>query len=237
MRDISHVQKQILTKLLSSEGNRFSHLRPAGVDKDLFYYHLKFLIEKGYIRKEADTYVLTDSGKSFVTNISIDGQLTNYFKLGVFLFIERKQKQRREVFMHLRKRQPYFGDILPPAGISQYGESIADTVKRKLKEETNISNYKSARMGITRLIAKKAEQVVEDTSLHLFKITDIDVEDDLENKFGSYFWMNYEDAIVAQKKNKTHISSIAETLMLLAETSTQVPHDLYFEETVELQEL
>ncbi|MEI7579451.1 MAG: NUDIX domain-containing protein [bacterium] len=229
MPDFSHIQKLILSKLLTSDGLRYSELRPEDIDKDLYYYHLKFLIEKGFIEKTDKIYHLTNQGKSTVTNLSYQGDFNNQFKIGLFFFIEKD----KQILMHTRKRQPYYDDYLPPSGTFKQGELLAEAIKRKLSEETGLqAEFK--RIGMIRLIFYKEAKLVEDISMHLLYSNKYSGEFQKENDYGIFEFSDYENAIVSQQKNKTKITTMTSVLEQLKRGDFA---PIYLEEKILLEDI
>ena len=48
-----HIERKIIHVLMFTEYARFTDLRPKGVDSNLFSYHLKLLMQRGYVAKPA----------------------------------------------------------------------------------------------------------------------------------------------------------------------------------------
>lgn len=233
MKNLSKIQKKILSKLLKTKGLRYSRIKPKGVESDLFYYHLMFLKKKGFIEKVDNLYKLTDSGKSLVTNLDKTGNITNVFKVGVFLLIERQVDGKRKILMHTRGRQPYYGDVLPPSGTAKPGEFLDDVVARKIKEETTLS-ARLKNIGMARFIFYKEKQLVEDITMHLFYAEKFEGEIEKENEFGKFYWSSYGEAIEAQKDNKTKITSVAKILKRLEKQDFGT---MLFEEKIQLESI
>jgi len=233
---LSHIQKRILSKLLTADTLRYSEMRPEGVEKDLFYYHLTFLKDKGYIEKRENGYTLTSTGKILVTNLDYNGKYNNLFKIGLFLIVEDTNNDgTTKVLMHKRKRQPYYNDILPPTGTVKQGELLDAAIIRKLKEETNLKysdTYK--RLGILRLMFYKNKKMVEDISMHLIYVNDFTGQINEINEYGEFFWSTYKEAMTDQVHNKTKIQTLIHQLEKLKVNDHSFT---YLEERIDLDQI
>lgn len=201
---LSHIQNQILTLLLRSNGLSYSECIPAEVDKDLFNYHFKFLQDKGYVEKIDDRYFLTDFGKKYVQQLDAMGQFKSYFRFSVLAYVKTVVDKNECVLMHKRSRHPYFGDIATVSGKVLYGESIETAAGRKLKEETGLecSNFKL--VGVNRKIRKdKDEKIIEDTLYHCCFGSDPSGKLISDNEFGENSWMTFRDAQEQVRNNIT----------------------------------
>ena len=62
---LHYYQKAILKKLVFQPSCKFSELQIKGLESEHMNYHLKQLIDFGFVEKLSDKYSLTDAGKDY----------------------------------------------------------------------------------------------------------------------------------------------------------------------------
>jgi len=92
----------LLSKLMLSDRLRYSDLHRAFDNHDLFNYHLRELVSKGFVKKEKNTYSLTENGKQFVATMEEDGKIQKQFKVGMWIDVIRKYKGNFQMLLHRR---------------------------------------------------------------------------------------------------------------------------------------
>lgn len=204
---LSYVQNQILTLFLRSEELRYSDAKPEGIDNDLFNYHLKFLLDKGYIRKGVgNKYSLTEFGKKYVQRIDVLGEYKKYFRFSIIAFVTKGRGKDRKLFVQKRLRHPYYGDML--VGISgkvNPAELIEEAASRSLKQETGLICDSFKLIGVQRKIRRdKKGNLIEDTLYHCCVGQDPSGKLIKKNNFGEHFWMDFDEAASLQKQNMTY---------------------------------
>lgn len=109
-----HIQRHIMQALMYREYARFRDLRPPRVDSNLFNYHLKLLIQQGYVAKESDGYTLSRKGLLYVDRVnSAKMQPRTQPKIITMLFV---QDNRGRVLLQRRTKQPYINTWTLPYG-------------------------------------------------------------------------------------------------------------------------
>lgn len=198
--ELHPIQNQILTLLMqSAESKNYAKLMIPGVENDSFNYHLQQLVKTGYIQKTDGYYQLTSQGVAFVSQLNALGQTQQLFKVSVALMVFRKN--RTEILMQERLRNPFIGDITTIAGKVLRGEKITDAAKRKLSEESGLAGDFSF-VGVLRKIKRNAEKVIlEDTLYHYCVAYDPTGTLIAENEFGRNFWTTTPEAFVLEEQN------------------------------------
>lgn len=131
-------QMEILRKLLFMQVARFSDLLKATeLTSDHFNFHIKQLIEAGYLEKQGDAYMLTRAGKEYANRMDTDEKvLEKQPKLSVLLIVENDKGQ---FLSQQRLKQPFFGFWGRPTGKIRWGESLEEAAHRELMEETGLT--------------------------------------------------------------------------------------------------
>ncbi|MDQ6985813.1 MAG: NUDIX domain-containing protein [Candidatus Dojkabacteria bacterium] len=234
---LNHIQNQILSKLtVSEEGLSYTMLIPENTAKDLFNYHLKFLLEKKYILKSNDkNYFLTDVGKSYVQRMDVKGDYKKYFKFSVLPYVTKEENGKRFLMRHKRIRHPYFGEITSVSGKVKWGEKIAEAASRKIEEESGLICTNFLHIGVLRSIRRfPKDKVFQDTLYHV--CIGENPEGNLKEKteFGENSWMSFDEAIKNAKNNVTNSKYSIEIIKRIRDRSFEM---FYFEEDIELEHL
>jgi 8-oxo-dGTP pyrophosphatase MutT (NUDIX family) len=137
MEDIPEVKKDILFRLIYSEGLRYRDLKPDDTDPKLFTYHLKKLIEEGLIEKTGIYYHLTYKGMFFTEKYRwTDKEFAPQPRVHVLVAIKTEDK----FVMIKRARQSYLGYIDFPGGKAELNENTKQSAKRWLAEHTGYNS-------------------------------------------------------------------------------------------------
>ncbi len=199
-----NVQNEILTKLLGSEGLKYSQARPAQTENDLYNYHLQFLVNKGLVSKFNDLYHLTDDGKKYIEEkspLSRKGGVADLFRISVLLLVTKDFDGETKVILQTRKRHPFWGDTGIPSGKVLKEEKITEAAKRKLFEETSLKcEFKP--LGLLRQTRYKDKRFFSDSFWFLCESVNDPIgllEED--NEHGKNFWASLDQAIDYENKS------------------------------------
>lgn len=124
---------------------RFSDLHDHDITSEHFTYHLRQLIEKGFITKRVHKYYLTNKGKDYVGILDEkDLNEEKNPKVSVLVYVRRKNKEEKdEYLMQKRLKHPYYGKVGNLTGKVRFGETFEQAARRELKEETGLeANFK-----------------------------------------------------------------------------------------------
>lgn len=194
-------QKNILVKLLQNNSPlSFSQMLPESMklESDRFNYHLKQLIQKGFIIKKNSEYKLSKRGLKLISDFTAKGKTFDKFKVSVALCIIREvdnNKSNREILVQKRLRHPFYGDNNTISGKVKQGEKVIDTAKRKLKEETGlIADFKY--VGTLRNCKKDEKgNILEDVFYNYCYTKNPKGELQESNEYGENFWVSTNEFI------------------------------------------
>lgn len=106
---------------------------------DHFNFHIKKLVEVGYVQKHDASYSLTSRGKEYANRMDTDeNEIEKQPKVSVVLLVERNHDGRREFLTQQRLKQPWYGFYGRAGGKVRWGESFEEAAARELKEETGL---------------------------------------------------------------------------------------------------
>lgn len=132
------IQKYILDKLIYAQFLRNRDMRPPHIESNLYQYHLKRLIDSGYVKKVQQGYELSTKGLQYADKHSSDLKTQRpQPKLVTILIIEN---EKGEVLLVKRNKQPFIGLYNLPSGKIHEGESLIEAGTRELLEKTGITD-------------------------------------------------------------------------------------------------
>jgi len=159
---ISKVQLQILRNFITSNNLSYTDAKPKKITNDLYKYHLKFLIEKGYIKKHYHTYELTEKGLKFGHSIDPLGHLYKGFFVCVMNIVIINQNGQQKILLQKRAKHPNFKETSVICGKIEWGEKIVDAAKRNLFIESGLTaDFKN--IGLIRALRyNKNKKLIQD---------------------------------------------------------------------------
>ena len=210
----SIVRKNILVNLLKADLLRYTEIRPEGVADDLYNYHLKILINRGYIEKVDKKYRLSNLGQIFISEtypVNPQGRVADRFKQGALCLVIREIDKQIYVLNQKRLRQPFYGKVGIIGGGVRRGERIIDAAKRKLMEEAELSG-EFEHLGTLRHTSLKGDEVFQDRIFHICITYNPEGELLQESDFGLNSWETLEQTIENEKAFIPNISQIVQIL-------------------------
>lgn len=190
-------QIEILRHLLFTPQAGFAELQKGtGLSSDHFNFHIKKLIEEGYVEKTDKVYRLTHRGKEYANRMDTDEKgIEKQPKISVAITIERKNaKGESEFLFQQRKKNPYFDFWGRMGGKVRWGETIIEAADRELLEETGLTaKFEYKTLYHKRDFSKQTGKLLEDKIFLCVYATEY--EGDLIEKFegGINRWMTVEE--------------------------------------------
>lgn len=187
---IHPVQANILIALLFKPVARFSDLNTLNISNDHFAFHLKKLTKLGIVRKTKNKYQLTKKGKEFANRFDTENAvIERQAKVGVLVCCVKKHKGRYKYLVQQRLKEPYYGFYGFLTGKVRWGDTVEETAKRELKEETGLTGTMKF-LGVKhKMDYEKESSLLEDKFFFVFKATNTKGELIKEYEGGKNIWL------------------------------------------------
>jgi 8-oxo-dGTP diphosphatase len=233
--DIDPIQLGILTVLNKSKtGKRFSELNIKNISSDHFTYHIKYLLDRGYIEKKDSQYNITFRGKKLMSNIDLKGKKYDLFRFSVTVNVVREIDGKKYILVQKRKRHPYINDVNTIAGKVKRGEGVKDAAIRKFKEETGLEISDVKVLGTLRKIREDGVgNLIEDVVYTVCYAENPTGDLQEQNDWGKHWWCEIEEFLKIQKKNIDFGEYDREVLLRISDENFD---PFYFEQRVRIKE-
>lgn len=160
------LQQHILQQLIFNDSRRYSELKPAAVESNLFVYHLRQLIDGGLVAKlDNGQYALTPAGQYYADRLSLASFRPRLQPRIVTLVVLTRDDGA--TLLYRRKRQPLLGMVGFPYGKIHVGETVAASAKRELNEKAGLESVMSHR-GDGYITMTRGDITVSQIMFHLF---------------------------------------------------------------------
>ena len=165
-----HIERKIIHALMFTEYARFTDLRPKGVDSNLFSYHLKSLIARGYIAKTDRGYTLSHKGMQYVDRVSTAGMKPRTQpKIITMLFI---QGADGKILLQQRSKQPYINTwTLPYGKLHIEDETLHAATIREATEKIGTAPTAVTHHGDCYIRVMRSGAIESTTLAHIMRVT------------------------------------------------------------------
>lgn len=195
-------QVSILRQLLFTTEASFAELQKSSdLTSDHFTFHIKKLVDSGYVEKTAAGYRLSPIGKEYANRMDTDeNEIEKQPKVSVVTLLEREHNGQREFITQQRLKQPYYGFWGRIGGKVRWGESFEEAAKRELKEETGLDADFTYKMVFHKRDYKKSNgELLEDKVFIIMHAKEYSGDLIVDFEGGHNEWLTQE-AFVAKEK-------------------------------------
>ena len=224
-------QVAILRHLLFKPQAGFAELqKEAGLTSDHFNFHVKKLIDEGYVEKLEKGYRLTHKGKEYANRMDTDeNEIEKQPKVSVAITLERRnEKGEREFLFQQRKKNPYYDFWGRVGGKIRWGESVLEAAKRELREETGLeAEFEQRLLYHKRDFNKATGKLLEDKIFFCVYATEYTGEFIQEFEGGVNRWMTVEEFHQKPKR----FTSVDEFMELMEKGEPFAEREFYYDES------
>jgi len=224
-------QVNILRHLLFTPQAGFAELQKGtNLSSDHFNFHIKKLVEEGYVEKLEKTYRLSHKGKEYANRMDTDEkEIEKQPKISVAITLERKNnKGEREYLFQQRKKNPYFDFWGRIGGKIRWGETIIEAANRELLEETGLTaKFEYKTLYHKRDFNKKTGKLLEDKIFLCVYATEFSGQLIEEFEGGVNKWMTFDEFHEQPKR----FSSVDEFTALMEEGVHFAEREFHYDES------
>lgn len=192
--DLHHIQRGIILSLVTRSPLKFTELQPPRIPNNTFSYHLKKLIDSGYVEHTDSGYIPTRKAlKLTAVNADQKGRISTPTVITV-LYITNADG---EALLINRNTYPFQGWYGLPSGTVHLGESLDQAAERELFEKTDIKAT-SPLEPIGVLDFQYREEGTDDLFVHALAFAysyrytgDTSLLSDKSTKFGQLSWSKF----------------------------------------------
>lgn len=185
-----HIQKDILLRLSKAPSVRFSHLKPQGMESNLFMYHLKQLQSHKLVEKTDEGYQLSDNGLSYIDGFSFNTLKPRKQPKIVSILVIRNAQG--DWLLAKRKYQPYIGQYMFVSGKQHIGEGPEDHAARELREKLHM-NILLTRRGLSDIRIYRGKTLITHVTAHIYEGTVAVADVPHETDQFSFVWVSEND--------------------------------------------
>lgn len=182
-----HLQKTIINTLVGVESARFSELRPANIEGNVFTYHLKQTVRDGLVVKLDDgSYVLSEDGKYIGINRNLKSSDLKKQAHSVLLLAVRNTTG--DWLLRKRFAQPMYGAVGFVHGEPHFGTDTLLVAKQRLAHKTGLdADFSYIASGLIQISRKDAFESYSHVIL-LSAIIDNSTDLHERDETGQNFW-------------------------------------------------
>ena len=213
--DIHYIQREIIQSLANSSPLRFSELQPARIPNNTFSYHLKKLLEAGYITHNDKGYVATRKALKIVSYSSYHDRRK---EVPTFISVVYVTDPEGRVLLLKRRNKPFADWYGIPSGLIHRGEKLEAAAERELFEKTGVHTKKPLEFVGTldfRYLDSESRDVFIHAVAFVYKYKCLDINEiqlDKETKYGELDWSRLtRDKILPEVRAITELVSKGST--------------------------
>ena len=184
------ITRDIFSKFLYSSSLKYSELWNKKIcSSSHFDYYFKKILEEDLLIKQEEHYTLSNKGQSYISELDIK-EITSKKRPLICSFLLGK-KEKNELLIQQRSKQPFKGYLSVPGGKVEYGETTKECALREFKEETGltcIANLKIIAETITYDIDSK--EIIHHMIGYYYLGEDISGDLISETKEGKNMWIS-----------------------------------------------
>jgi len=136
---IHEAQTKILRELLFVPTVNFAGLvKITALDGDHAKFHIKRLVELGYVNKKGSNYSLSAKGKEYANKLDTDDNTIERQPKSTTIIIIKNPKNGKFLIQQ-RLKNPYYGFYTFFGGKIRWGETVPETATRETLEETGLA--------------------------------------------------------------------------------------------------
>lgn len=191
---IHDFQISILRELLFKPNARFRDLKKVDISNDHFTFHVNHLLKEGLITKSNGLYRLSEKGKEFANRMDTDSlKMEKQAKVGVALTAVRKKNGKREILVHRRLKEPFYGWYGSHSGKINWGETPLECAKREFGEETGLTGDFTLKGIVHYHHFHKKGKLLEDKYFWVFRVDGVGGKLKAKVLEGENIWMKEEE--------------------------------------------
>jgi ADP-ribose pyrophosphatase YjhB (NUDIX family) len=225
------IQVTILRHLLFVPSAGFADIqRATDLTSDHFNFHIKKLMDEGYIEKVDKFYKLSRKGKEYANRMDTDeNEIEKQPKVSVVIVLERTNAQgQRESLYQQRLKNPYYGFWGRLGGKMRWGESIVEAARRELLEESGLeADFEYKILYHKRDFDTKTGKLLEDKIFLCVQATNPRGELTVDFEGGHNEWLTREQFDAKDKS----FSSVNEFDELLDTDQTFIEREFHYDES------
>jgi 8-oxo-dGTP diphosphatase len=224
-------QVSILRYLLFIPQATFTDLqKTTGLTSDHCNFHIKKLVDEGYVEKIDKSYRLSNKGKEYANRMDTDeNEIEKQPKVSIAITLERRNERgEREFLFQQRKKNPYFDFWGRVGGKMRWGETVTQAAERELIEETGLSaKFEYKLLYHKRDFSKDSGKLLEDKIFLCVYATEY--SGDLKENFegGVNRWMTNEEFHNMPKR----FVSVDDFMDLIDRGETFAEREFYYDES------
>lgn len=224
-------QVAIMRHLLFTPQSGFADLqKTTKLTSDHFNFHIKKLLDEGYVVKVEKVYKLSRKGKEYANRMDTDeNEIEKQPKVSIVVTLERtNDRGEREFLYQQRLKNPYFGFWGRLGGKMRWGESVIQAADRELLEETGLT----AKFEYKLLYHKRdfditTGKLLEDKIFLCVYATEFDGELIEQFEGGYNKWMTVDEFHTCEKR----FESVDEFMALMDSGVTFAEREFYYDES------